>query len=143
LDASLRRLGLDAVDAVLLHSPPTAVLGDPAVAEAMAAILAGGKARHVGVSVDTRAELEAALALPACTLFQIPYDLMDALAEPVIAARLAERPRYLFGREIIRLQPQVAPAEAIARALARPDLAGLVIGTRKPAHLQALAAALA
>jgi aryl-alcohol dehydrogenase-like predicted oxidoreductase len=142
LDASLRRMGLDVVDAVLLHSPPLAVLADPAVGEVMATILASGKARYVGVSVDDRAGLEAALALPACSLLQIPYDLMGALDEPAVAPRLAERPRFVFAREIIRLQPDRRPSEAVALALARPRLTGIIVGTRQPVHLKALAAAL-
>jgi aryl-alcohol dehydrogenase-like predicted oxidoreductase len=134
LDVSLKRLGLGQTDAVLLHSPPLAVLRDPATEQALAAILAAGKARYAGVSVETEAEMDAALDLPSAAILQIPLSLGELLARPAWAARLEGR--FVFAREIIRLQPDAPPATAIARALGRPGLAGVILGTRTPAHLQ-------
>ncbi len=134
LEASLRRLGMDSVDAVLLHSPPLDVLRDPATEAALAAILASGRARYAGVSVETQEELAAALALPSARILQIPWSLAGDLSDPRMAAKA------VFVREIIRLQPELAPRAAVEAALGRADLAGVIVGTRKAAHLAQLAA---
>jgi aryl-alcohol dehydrogenase-like predicted oxidoreductase len=134
LDASLRRLAMDPVDAVLLHGPSATLLRDPALQEVLSAILAAGKARYVGVSVETGEELEAALALPACALLQIPISLLGPRS-----SLGGTDGRFVFAREIVRLQPDLAPAVAVARALARTDLDGVIVGTGSVAHLKQLA----
>jgi aryl-alcohol dehydrogenase-like predicted oxidoreductase len=141
LEASLRRLRFDYVDAVLLHGPPLAVISDPAVAEALSDIRRSGKARHVGVSVETAAELEAAAALSVVTVVQIPFDLAPLTATGNVARRVLQGELTVFAREIIRLQPNLAPTEALRRARRHDQLAGLIIGTNRRDHLQALVAA--
>jgi aryl-alcohol dehydrogenase-like predicted oxidoreductase len=81
LDASLRRLGTDYVDLYLVHWPDRAT----PLAETMAALagfVQAGKARHVGVSNFTGAQLrEAAAALAPfgvpLTANQVGYHLFD------------------------------------------------------------------
>jgi aryl-alcohol dehydrogenase-like predicted oxidoreductase len=143
LDASLRRLRMDHVDAALLHSPPLAVLNDPAMAPALTAIRRSGKARHVGVSIETGPELDAALALDGVTVLQIPYDLVPRLAEPAIARRIDAGELMVHAREVLRLQPDRPAAQALTAALANPRIAAALVGTSKIEHLEALARAAA
>ncbi len=143
LDASLRRLRMDHVDAVLLHSPPLAVLADPALGPALAAIRRSGKARHVGVSVETGPELDAALALEGVGVLQIPFDLTPRLAEPAIARRIDAGELIVHVREVLRQQPGRAPAEALLAALADPRIAAALVGTSRIDHLEDLARAAA
>jgi aryl-alcohol dehydrogenase-like predicted oxidoreductase len=138
LDASLGRLKSDHVDAVLLHSPPISVITDPAVAAALESIRASGKARHVGVSVETAAELEAAAMLRVATILQIPLDLAPRLLEGAAARRLADGDLFVFAREILRLQPGVPARDALRRALTQGHLSGLIVGTNRADHLDDL-----
>lgn len=139
LEASLRRLKFDYVDAVLLHSPPLEVYADPGVAEALSALKASGKTRHFGASCDHWPEVEAAVAMPGLTQLQLPWDLVVQATETGLDGVMAERGIAVFAREVIRLQPDLAPLDAVARAAMRVDIACVIAGTSKPAHLRELA----
>ena len=143
LDASLRRLRLDHVDAVLLHSPPAAAVRQPGVAEALAALRAAGKVRYFGVSCDDDACLEAALTLPGLSLLQLPMDVIDRAGANGLGRIIADRGIGVFAREVIRLQPQLKPVAAVAAAAARPDVTCVIAGTSSLAHLDMLAKACA
>jgi aryl-alcohol dehydrogenase-like predicted oxidoreductase len=142
LEASLRRLRFDQVDAVLLHSPPLEVFGDPGVAELFAALKTEGKLAHFGASCDDWADLEAALAIPGLTVLQLPLDVIDRAVETGLAASFAERGIAVFAREVIRLQPDLTPVAAVTAAAARQGVACVIAGTSRPAHLDQLAQAL-
>ncbi len=116
-----------------------AALADPALAAALDAILKSGRARYVGVSVETEEELTAAAALRPAAILQIPFSLIDALDQARLAGALAGK--SVFAREVIRLQPQLAPVQAAVQALARVELAGVIVGTGSAVHLEALARA--
>ena len=139
LDASLRRLGVDHVDALLLHSPLASELADPALGEALQRLQQSGRARHVGVSCDDADSLAAALALPCITLLQLPWSLVadgQALA-------LSARGLTVMVREVIRLQPELAPPAAVNKARQASGVATVLVGTGSIEHLRALAAAAA
>jgi aryl-alcohol dehydrogenase-like predicted oxidoreductase len=141
LDASLKRLGLDHVDGVLMHSPPAAVVRQPGVAEALMALKTAGKVRYFGVSCDDDACLKAALAMPGLSLLQLPMDVIERAEANGMAKAIAERGIAVFAREVIRLQPSLKPVEAVAAAAARPGVTCVIAGTSSPQHLDALAAA--
>jgi aryl-alcohol dehydrogenase-like predicted oxidoreductase len=138
LDASLARLGFDHVDAVLLHSPPIEVFADPQVAALFAELKASGKVTHFGASCDDWADLEAALAIPGLTVLQLPLDVIVRAAETGLAVTIAERRIAVFAREVIRLQPTLSPVEAVSSSASRPDIACVIAGTSRPAHLEEL-----
>jgi aryl-alcohol dehydrogenase-like predicted oxidoreductase len=71
LDRSRRNLGVDTIDLVQLHCPPTPVYGDDAVFEALAGFVADGTIRAYGVSVETCDEALAAIARPGVASVQI------------------------------------------------------------------------
>jgi aryl-alcohol dehydrogenase-like predicted oxidoreductase len=117
LDASLRRLGFSHVDGLLLHCPPAALAGDPHVAAVLAAMQTAGKIRHFGVSCDDIASLRAAMTMPGLTLLQLSIDIMQAIAHTELPAQIAERRVAVFAREVIKLQPELPPAAAVAAAV--------------------------
>lgn len=141
LDASLTRLRFDHVDAVLLHSPPLEVFGDPHVAELFADLKTSGKVTHFGASCDDWADFQAALAIPGLTVLQLPLDVIDKAAETGLGAQIAERRIAIFAREVIRLQPALAPVTAVSTCAMRSDVTCVVAGTSRLAHLQDLARA--
>lgn len=136
LDASLRRLRTDRVEAFLLHSPPA-----PAIAPLTATMVRArdsGKALRIGVSCDDLAALDAALAEPAYTVLELPWNVIATLGDR--AGTIAHRDIAVIAREVIAQQPMLAPSDAVARALAHPAIGCTVVGTGRLAHLQALAA---
>ena len=135
LEGSLRRLGLEEVDALLLHSPDAAALADPSVAATLAQFKQAGRVRHFGVSCDDADSLHAALAIPGLTMLQLPWPLLAAGQ----ARALAGRGLMVQVREVIRLQSGLAPELAVARALGMAGVDTVLVGTHSQAHLSALA----
>lgn len=141
LAASLRRLRFDRVDAVLLHSPSAAAIRADGVAEALQALVANGRARMFGVSVDDRAALEAALALPGLGMVQVPLDVAEAAGAPALLAAARARGVIVVLREVIRLQPGLAPPAAARAAIERPYADCVIVGASTPARIRDVAAA--
>ena len=57
-EASLQRLQRDVIDVYLLHNPPTAMISDPAIKDAFAALQRDGLIRSYGVSTLGTADIE-------------------------------------------------------------------------------------
>jgi aryl-alcohol dehydrogenase-like predicted oxidoreductase len=70
-DRSRRNLGVDTLDLVQLHCPPSAVYGDDAVFDALDAMVEEGRMRSYGVSVETVDEALTAIARPHVASVQI------------------------------------------------------------------------
>ncbi|MGP0094535.1 MAG: aldo/keto reductase [Xanthobacteraceae bacterium] len=141
LDATLRRLGLDTLDGLLLHSPPASAL-ELAVDAALAEFKRAGKVRHYGVSCDDLACLKAALDLPGITLLQLPLDVIISAEAAGLTPSIGERSIAVFAREVIRTQPDLSPPTAIAKAAARSDVTCVIAGTSNAHHLEDLAGAI-
>jgi aryl-alcohol dehydrogenase-like predicted oxidoreductase len=75
IDRSLVNLGVERLDLVQLHCPPTPVFSDPAVFAALEAIKRKGKIADYGVSVETVEEARAAIRQPGVASVQIIYNL--------------------------------------------------------------------
>jgi aryl-alcohol dehydrogenase-like predicted oxidoreductase len=75
IDRSLLNLGVERLDLVQLHCPPTPVYADGAVFAAMEAIKAKGKIADYGVSVETVEEARTAIRQPGVVSVQIIYNL--------------------------------------------------------------------
>jgi len=71
LDRSRRNLGVDTVDLVQLHCPPTAVYSDDRVYDALDTLVGEGVVAAYGVSVETVDEALTALARPNVATVQI------------------------------------------------------------------------
>ncbi|MDN3496127.1 aldo/keto reductase [Planococcus sp. APC 4015] len=70
-DRSRANLGVDTLDLVQLHCPPSAVIEDDATFDALDELVAGGAIAAYGVSVETCAQALAAIARPNVTNVQI------------------------------------------------------------------------
>ncbi|GAA1454374.1 MULTISPECIES: aldo/keto reductase [Nocardiopsidaceae] len=70
-DDSRRNLGVDTVDLVQLHCPPSAVISTDAVFDDLDAMVEEGRMRAYGVSVETVDEALAAIARPHVATVQI------------------------------------------------------------------------
>lgn len=70
-DRSRRNLGVDTLDLVQLHCPPSAVIDSDATYDALDALVADGAIGAYGVSVETCAQALAAIARPGVTNVQI------------------------------------------------------------------------
>ena len=73
-DRSRRNLGVDTLDLVQLHCPPTAVIEDAATYDALDELVAGGAIAAYGVSVETCDQALAAIARPGVTNIQIIFN---------------------------------------------------------------------
>ncbi|MEP9386365.1 aldo/keto reductase [Mesorhizobium sp. KR9-304] len=141
-DASLRRLGFEQVDALLLHSPPACEIG-PAVGEALAALKKAGKVRHFGISCDDLPALEAALELPGIELLELPLDVIDQAIETGLSDTIRKRAIGVLAREVVRLQPGLSPTMALQQAASRACVTSVILGTSSIRHLEEAVAALA
>src|SRR4051812_13020830 len=64
VERSLRNLEMDAIDLLQLHCPPSSVMAEPAVYGLLDDLVAAGKLRHYGVSVERVDEALAAIDHP-------------------------------------------------------------------------------
>lgn len=108
VDRSLKNLGVETLDLVQLHCPPTEVYYRPEVFDAMDALVAAGKIRFYGVSVEKAEEALKAIEYPNVVSVQIIYNVFR------------QRPAELFFRE--------AKARKVAVIARVPLASGLLTG---------------
>ncbi len=111
IDRSLKDLGVETLDLVQLHCPPTEVYYRPEVFEAMDDLVASGKIRFYGVSVEKVEEALKAIEYPNVVSVQIIYNIFR------------QRPADLFFRE--------AKARNVAVIARVPLASGLLTGKMK------------
>lgn len=75
VERSLRNLRVDCLDLVQLHCPPPSVYYRPEVFQAMDELVAEGKIRHYGVSVEKVEEALKAIEYPNVATVQIIYNI--------------------------------------------------------------------
>lgn len=108
-DRSRRNLGVDTLDLVQLHCPPSAVIDDDATYDALDTLVADGAIAAYGVSVETCEQALSAIARPGVASIQIilnafrlkPLDaVLPAAAEAGVAiiARVPLASGLLSGR---------------------------------------------
>ena len=108
IDRSLQNLGVECLDLVQLHCPPTPVYANPEMFAALEAIKAKGKIAAYGVSVETIAEAMTAIKNPGVVSVQIIYNLFR------------QRPAEAFF--------QAAKAQNVAVIVRVPLASGLLTG---------------
>jgi aryl-alcohol dehydrogenase-like predicted oxidoreductase len=145
VDASRRRLALDRLDGLLLHSPSTDTLRKPEIHDFLDEVLRGGAAARVGASVDSFAALEAATAIPALTMIQAPLEVAAALPGTAALDRIRARNIGLFVREVLRRPDRAAqpasPRAALAAALAPDFVTAAIVGVSTRQHFRDLLSA--
>jgi aryl-alcohol dehydrogenase-like predicted oxidoreductase len=138
LDRSLRRLGTDRVDILLLHSDGDDLrrLEEGDAVETLLRLKEEGKARSVGISAKTETGVRGAAR--ALDVVMAPY----SLSAPGLAEALAEVHTAGLGTVGIKALGSGRLARgahggrtALAHALSRPFLDVVVIGTLDPSHL--------
>ena len=138
LKSSLTRLRFDCVDGLLLHSPPGTAIGDPAVAEALTELVDEGKIRSFGISCDDMEALDAALQMPGLGLLELPVDLIEACEGTGRLDHARASGVAVLGREVIRCRPDLAPLEAVRRAVSHVDIDAVVVGVSSVQRLRQL-----
>ena len=108
VDRSLKNLQTDCLDLVQLHCPPTDVYYRPQVFEVLEGLIAAGKIRNYGVSVEKVEEALKAIEYPGVVSVQIIYNIFR------------QRPAELFFRQ--------AKARNIAVIARVPLASGLLTG---------------
>ncbi len=146
LQASLKRLRSDYVDAFLLHSPDAAELAarSDELADLLDRFVRVGQARHWGVSCDDIACLEAALRLPGdLKILQVPLQLICLPEAAGYLWEIEQRGIALIIRELGQFAGRLDDPErrraSVARALGFANPIAL-IGTTRIAHLEAAVA---
>jgi aryl-alcohol dehydrogenase-like predicted oxidoreductase len=137
VEGSRRRLRLDQLDGLLLHSPSLETLRDPEIHEFLAELLHRGWTAHVGASVKSLPEVEAALSIPAITILQMPLEVSNALLGTAVIEHIRKRNIGVFVREIfagVRLGT-CSPQEAISAAIAPDFVTAAIIGVSTRRHL--------
>ncbi|WP_181708749.1 aldo/keto reductase [Chthonobacter rhizosphaerae] len=105
VDRSLRNLRVETLDLVQLHCPPTEVYYRPEVFAALDDLVAAGKIRHYGVSVEKVEEGLKAIEYPGVVSVQIIYNLFR------------QRPADLFLKEARRRNVAVIARVPLASGL--------------------------
>jgi aryl-alcohol dehydrogenase-like predicted oxidoreductase len=145
VDASRRRLRVDQLDGLLLHSPSIGTLRDPKVHDFLADLVSSGRARYVGASVKSLPEVEAALSVSALRMLQVPVAVANMLPDSGVIEHIRQRNIAVFVREIlegVRLGTS-SPREAISRAIAPDFVTAVILGLSTRRHLNDSLAALA
>ncbi|MGC4174465.1 aldo/keto reductase [Demequina sp.] len=114
-DRSRTNLGMDTLDLVQLHCPPTSVYSDPATYDALAVLVDEGRIARWGVSVETCDEALEALRHPGLASIQIIVNL--------------------FRRKPLELVTQAA-ADAGVAIIARVPLASGLLSGKYDEHTQ-------
>lgn len=85
VEGSLKRLGIEALDVYLLHNPTLDNLKAGDSFDLLDALQAQGKIKHWGVSLNTIAECEFAVANGRPAVFQMEYNLFEQQPAAVFA----------------------------------------------------------
>lgn len=145
VERSLRRLGVETLDAVLIHSngEDLTILEQEAVLPTLRDLQRAGWVRAVGMSTKTVAG--GRRAVECCDLVMATYNLAYQEELPVLRAAQATGKGVLIKKGLSsgHLDPSVAdPVWAALRLIyAEPGVSSVVIGTLNPDHLRANAAA--
>src|SRR3712207_5753092 len=75
VERSLENLGLEALDLLQLHCPPTEVYRQDSTFEALDGLKEAGKLKHYGVSVEKVEEARMALDYPGVATVQIIFNI--------------------------------------------------------------------
>lgn len=115
VDRSLSNLGVETLDLVQLHCPPTEVYYRPDVFEALDALKQKGKIRHYGVSVEKVEEALKAIEYPGVATVQIIYNIFR------------QRPHDLFMQEAAKKDIGIIVRVPLASGLLTGKISGATV----------------
>jgi aryl-alcohol dehydrogenase-like predicted oxidoreductase len=142
IEGSRRRLGLDELDGLLLHSPSLETLCNPEIHDFMHELLRSGRAAHTGVSVESLPEVEAAMSMSAITILQVPRAVGNALSGTAILEDIRRRNVAVFVRGVLEGPAPITVRQAVSAAIAPDFVTAAVIGVSTRRHLDELLAAI-
>jgi aryl-alcohol dehydrogenase-like predicted oxidoreductase len=148
VNASRRRLKLDQLHGLLLHSPSVETLRKPEIEEFLAELLRSGKVQCVGASVDSLAALDAAVSLPAVSMIQASQEVVELLPGSATLNRIRLRNTGVFVREVLRRSVAGAshnrsPRDALCAAVAPDFVTSAIVGVSTRKHLDELLSSVA
>jgi aryl-alcohol dehydrogenase-like predicted oxidoreductase len=140
VNASRRRLRLDQLHGLLLHSPSVETLRKPEIHDFLAELLRSRKAQRVGASVDSLAALEAAASIPAVSMVQAPLEVVEVLPGSATLDHIRKRNTGLFVREVLRRSvpgrnDNRSPGKALSAAIAPDFVTSAIVGVSTRQHL--------
>jgi len=146
VERSLRRLGVEALDGVLIHSngDDGSILEREAVLPTLLELKAAGLVRAVGMSTKT---VDGGLrAVECCDLVMVTHNWYQREKLPVIRAAQAANKGVLIKKGLLSGHlDRIAEPDPIMASLssiyAEPGISSVVVGTLNPTHLRANAAA--
>jgi aryl-alcohol dehydrogenase-like predicted oxidoreductase len=143
VEASRRRLGLDQLHGLLLHSPSAETLRKNELHDFLDELLHNGKAGQVGVSVDSFEALEAAVPIRALTMVQAPLEVAERLPGTTVLEQIRRRNIGLFVREVLRrprrtTQTPPAPHDALSSAIGPDFVTSAIVGLSTRSHFNQL-----
>jgi len=143
VEASRRRLGLDQLHGLLLHSPSTETLRKPEIHDFLGELLRSGKAARVGASIDSLAALEVAVSIPALTILQAPMEVAKALSGTAVLECVRRRDIGLFVREVLPkpdrgIDETHSLRETLSSAIAQDLTTAAIVGVSTRQHLNDL-----
>jgi aryl-alcohol dehydrogenase-like predicted oxidoreductase len=133
VEDSRRRLGLDRLDGLLLRSPSLPMLYGPEIHDFLAELLHSGRAAHVGTSVESLSEVEAALS---CRCRFGPEGACGSSHRTTIE-HIRQRNIGGLVREILasQIRGTWSPGEAISVAIIPDFLTAAIVGVSTRRHL--------
>lgn len=90
-EASLKNMGVDALDLLQLHCPPTQVYYEPEPFEALEELKHAGKIRHYGVSVEKVEEAIKASEFPGVATVQLIFNMFRQRPSELLFDLLKQR----------------------------------------------------
>ena len=128
VERSLRNLGVDALDLVQLHCPPTALYYEPQVFADLDRLVTDGKIRRYGVSVEKVEEALKAIEFPGVVSVQIIFNIFR------------QRPIDLFFEQANDGMSQSSP-ESRSQAGCSPESFGRIANLTRPITVTSIARA--
>jgi aryl-alcohol dehydrogenase-like predicted oxidoreductase len=143
VERSRRRLGLDLLHGLLLHSPSPDTLRKSEIHDFLDELLRTRKTARVGASVDSLDALQAALSIPSVTMIQAPLEVVNTLPGTAILDGMRQRNIGLFVREILRkpihgTDRTRSAAQALSTAVAPDFVTSAIVGVSTRRHLREL-----
>jgi aryl-alcohol dehydrogenase-like predicted oxidoreductase len=140
VDGCRRRLGVEKLDGLLLHSPSAETLRSAEIHAFLGELLDRQLASHVGAAIDTAEEVSAALTFPRLSILQIPAAITHLLEASAIE-QIRSRNVAIVVREIFRkpgINTAAARRDAILSAIAPDFVTSAILGVSTRQHLNEL-----
>ena len=144
IDASLRRLRIDVIDAYYLHEPPADVLLSADVLAVLVAARDAGKIREIGVGGDDVAMLHRAAGVGPLAVVQTSVNPVVSTAQTAALAAIVAAGRHVVANRALRVPDSAGRFDTTAllrHAAAQPNVSSVLVGTSNVDHLQANAEA--